>query len=171
MHLTLSHLRLFIILSVLMSLHACTGLRAISAKPNSKAPMSPAEGELRDQITYYALQQEGAKYKYGAKGPSHFDCSGFVGYVYAKYDVPLPGGSTNQAKLGKQVPLSDTQPGDLVFFGRGGKINHVALVLRNSSEGIEVIHSTNGSGVIQENISQSDYWKKRILFARNVIAK
>jgi cell wall-associated NlpC family hydrolase len=127
------------------------------------------EQKLRDEITSYAKTYIGASYKYSGKNPKGFDCSGFTGYVFDKFDIELSASSQAQATTGKKIPLSQAQSGDLLFFGKRGKINHVALVLSNSSKGIEVIHSTSSRGVLVENVSQSDYWKPRILFARDVI--
>jgi len=167
-------LRTYFLFVVIVTMSACHSLRPVSSSPSrssSKTTKSASSSvsQLRKDITKYALRQEGAKYKYGAKGPNRFDCSGFTVYVYTANDVDLPSGSYNQARLGKKVALKKAKPGDLVFFGKGGKVNHVALIIRNSSEGLEVIHSTSSRGVIQENLSKSSYWKSRILYARNII--
>lgn len=177
--------RTLFLLVFVLTMAACHSLRPISTDSSSssskertrtssrsttpKSTTSKKTSQLRKDIIKYALRKEGSKYKYGAKGPSRFDCSGFTVYVYDANDVTLPSGSYNQARLGKKVSLSKAQPGDLVFFGKGGKVNHVALIIGNSSEGLEVIHSTSSRGVIRENVSKSSYWKPRILYARNVI--
>ena len=156
---------LFIILLVMGT--ACNSLRPISSSNTSRK--GTTEHTLRKDITRFAVRQEGAKYKYGARGPRHFDCSGLTCYIYKEYGIELPGGSYNQARLGRKISTRQARPGDLVFFGRSGKVNHVAVVLKNSSNGLEVIHSTSSRGVIRENVSKSTYWKKRILFVRDVI--
>lgn len=156
----------------IFTMAACHSLRPVStdSKSDSSTRKSTTKSSrLRQDVTKYALQQEGAKYKYGAKGPKRFDCSGFTSYVYKSIDISLPNGSYNQARVGKKIASSKAAPGDLIFFGKGGKVNHVALVVRNSSKGIEVIHSTSSRGVIRENVSISSYWKSRILYVRTVI--
>ncbi len=128
-----------------------------------------AEYRLRNDITAHAKKYIGTTYRYAGKNPKGFDCSGFTGYVFEKFDIMLSASSQGQATTGRKIPLTKAQSGDLLFFGKRGKINHVALILSNSSKGIEVIHSTSSRGVIVENVSASSYWKPRILFAREVI--
>ncbi len=130
---------------------------------------SSKEQKLRNEIAQHAQKYVGAKYKYAGKSPNGFDCSGFTGYVFEKFEINLSSSSQAQSTLGKKIPLNKAQSGDLLFFGKRGKINHVALILSNSKDGIEVIHSTSSSGVMVQNVSESDYWKPRILFARSVI--
>ncbi len=124
---------------------------------------------IRKNVEQYAKKQLGAKYKYGGKTPKGFDCSGFTGYVFKAFDIRLSASSRLQARDGRSVNLKWAKKGDLLFFGNSGKINHVALILDNNREGIEVIHSTSSRGVVVENVSKSPYWKRRIMFARNVI--
>lgn len=131
-----------------------------------------AEMQLRENLTEESRKHIGTKYKYAGKTPSTgFDCSGFTSYIYQKYDKELSSSSSTQSQQGKKIPLKNAQPGDLVFFSRNGKtIMHVALVVSNTSEGINVIHSTTSKGVIIQNISKSKYWKPKILFARDVLS-
>jgi len=129
------------------------------------------EVRLRRDITRYAEGFIGAKYKYGGVSPSSgFDCSGFTVFVMDAYGVGLNRTSTSQSTMGKKIPLHRAQGGDLVFFSRRGKINHVALVDANTDEGIMIIHSTSSRGVIRENLSASTYWKPKIKMVRDVIS-
>lgn len=70
----------------------------------------------------------GDKYVYGAEGPSTFDCSGLVQYVFGRFGVKLPRTSEQQWRAGKAVALKDLKPGDLVFseMGSGGP-GHVGI--------------------------------------------
>lgn len=135
----------------------------------AKSPSSKNSNQLRKDIDQYARKHLGAQYKYGGTSPKGFDCSGFTTYVFDRFNIGLSRSSNQQAKQGKTVNMKWAQKGDLLFFGRGGKISHVALVLENGREGIKVIHSTTSRGVVIDNVSNSSYWKKRMLFARNVI--
>ncbi|MCB0586986.1 MAG: C40 family peptidase [Phaeodactylibacter sp.] len=148
----------------------------------SRAGSSPKEKEeenitivhrtspQREEVIAYAKKQLGARYKEGGKGPRSFDCSGFTSYVMKKFDVTLSPSSRYQAKEGKKVKVKDVQPGDLIFFKRSaaGPVFHVAMVVSNSREGIEVIHSTS-RGVVIDNISRSSYWEPKIASARDVL--
>lgn len=61
---------------------------------------------------------EGKPYVWGATGPSAYDCSGLVMAAARKLGVSLPHYSGSQ--YAATVPVSHPQPGDLVFFGKGG---------------------------------------------------
>lgn len=80
-------------------------------------------------VASYALQFVGNPYVWGGSSlTSGADCSGFVMAVYAHFGVSLPHSSSSQAGYGTSVSLSNVQPGDLVFYGKGG-INHVAIYI------------------------------------------
>ncbi len=58
----------------------------------------------------------GTPYTYGGQSPEEgFDCSGFTMYVFAQHGVDLP--RTADQQQSAATPVSDPQPGDLVFFG------------------------------------------------------
>jgi peptidoglycan DL-endopeptidase CwlO len=74
-----------------------------------------------------AAAQSGDSYSYGAAGPDAFDCSGFTQYVFGHVGISLPHSAAQQATVA--TPVSQPQPGDLVFVhnGGGGSIGHVAI--------------------------------------------
>ncbi len=136
-----------------------------------KRYIDAAEQQLRTNITGWAQNYVGTKYRYATANPKvGFDCSGFTSYVMGEYKIKISPGSTTQAVQGTKVSLQNAQPGDLIFFGNKGRISHVALLIENNEKGLTVVHSTNSRGVVVENVSQSDYWKRKILFARDVFA-
>lgn len=125
---------------------------------------------LRNSIVKSAEQYLGTQYVYGGKSPNPgFDCSGFTCWVFKQNGLNVNGASHQQSKLGKKVDKSKAKPGDLIFFGSGSKVSHVAIVKNNSGEKLEVIHSTSGKGVRVDDINDSDYWNKRYLYAVEVI--
>lgn len=130
------------------------------------------ERQFRQEVVKYALQLEGAPYKYAGTNPkSGFDCSGFTNYVLKQFDIPVSPASAAQSKEGIPVNLNAVQPGDIIVFGKNKQnIQHVALVVERTRNGIICVHSTTSRGVIRENISTSAYWKPLILFARDVIS-
>lgn len=72
--------------------------------------------------------QKGDPYRYGAEGPSSFDCSGLVYYVYrTKLGRYIPR-TANDQRL-KSIPLAKSQKraGDLIFFMSGGRAYHVGV--------------------------------------------
>jgi hypothetical protein len=127
--------------------------------------------QLRTNVIGWAQNYVGTKYHYASTNPRKgFDCSGFTSYIMSEYGVRISPGSSTQAKQGKKVNLENAQPGDLVFFGRKKRINHVALIVSNNNGDLTVVHSTNTRGVIVERINDSDYWRKRVLYACDVIS-
>lgn len=59
---------------------------------------------------------------------SGFDCSGLVLYAFAGAGIALPHYTGYQYQRGTQVPVSEAQRGDLLFWGPGGS-QHVAIYL------------------------------------------
>lgn len=59
---------------------------------------------------------------------SGFDCSGLVLYAFAAAGVALPHYTGYQYQRGTQIPVSEAQRGDLLFWGPGGS-QHVAIYL------------------------------------------
>lgn len=165
---------------LLFFLSACSALRpADSSIPKPRKPRSSTSSRntssstsvssLRTDIIQTARKYQGSKYKYGGTTPKGFDCSGFTSYVLLKNKVELERHSGAQAKQGKKIRTVAAQPGDLLFFGSRGKVSHVAIVTQNDANGLKVIHSTSSKGVIEQNITHSDYWQSRLLFARRIL--
>lgn len=123
----------------------------------------------RNIIIDFALSLKGSPYQYGGNSPGGFDCSGFTRYVYRKIDVSLPHNSSSQSREGEKISLKHARKGDLVFFGPGGSINHVGLVVSNNRRSLRVIHSTSSSGVRIDDVQASEYWKDRLKYAKAVL--
>jgi cell wall-associated NlpC family hydrolase len=81
----------------------------------------------------FAEAQLGKPYQWGATGPDAFDCSGLVMMAYRAAGVNIPRTSQQQFLWGPQVPASQVEPGDLVFFagadGTPQAPGHVGLVI------------------------------------------
>ena len=84
-------------------------------------------------VIAFAQQQIGKPYLWGGTGPDAFDCSGLVMMAFQAAGVDLPRTSEAQWAWGPQVPASQVEPGDLVFFaGSDGTAidpGHVGLVI------------------------------------------
>ncbi len=160
---------------VFLASQGCNPSKRASSNGNvtthySSGNASTSDKKIREDVVNFAKKQVGTKYKYAGSDPkSGFDCSGFTCYVMTHYDVLLSRTSSAQSGEGKNIPVSKARTGDLVFFGSGGKVSHVALVVSNDSKGLIVVHSTSSKGVIVQNISESSYWKPKILWARDII--
>lgn len=96
----------------------------------------------------YALAQVGDRYVAAASGPNAFDCSGLTMTAWRQAGVSLPHYSRSQYSVTRRVPLSQAQPGDLVFyFGQG--THHVGMYIGNG----KMVHAANPrSGVLVSNI-------------------
>ena len=82
-----------------------------------------------------AMSRRGLPYVWGAAGPSSFDCSGLVQWSFAQAGITMPRVAADQALAGPAVPVSQLQPGDLLFYHTDptapGYISHVAIYLGN----------------------------------------
>lgn len=124
-----------------------------SSEARSKALAAAANVEKRQKVVEYALTFLGCPYRYGGNDPrTGVDCSGFVRYVLSNAaGVNISRTSASQAKEGVAISDVQMQAGDLLFYSKGGRINHVAMYIG----GGKVIHaSTVKTGV---KISQWNY--------------
>lgn len=130
------------------------------------------ERDTKKALTDNAKKYIGSKYRYGSCDASKgFDCSGLVYHVAKSQSIALPRSSSSMAAAGTQIPWKKAEPGDLIFFGESGRINHVGIVEKNKGDELWIIHSSSSLGVVRENILVSDYWKKRVRFAMDIISK
>ena len=109
---------------------AQTEYRAAAAKPAPKpAPAPKPKQSQGERIVSIAKSKIGSPYVYGAAGPNAFDCSGFTSWVYAQAGKQIPRTSGAQASAGRNVAISDLQPGDIVVYYSGA--SHVAIYAGN----------------------------------------
>ncbi len=139
-----------------------------NATTTAKAKKSMA---FRDAVIDEAKSYVGAPYRSSGKSPkTGFDCSGFTSYVLQKFQVQANRDSRSQAEQGKSVEVKKSKQGDLLFFGASKQsINHVGMVVSNDKNGLVMIHSSSSRGIVIENISNSDYWQGKLLFARDIL--
>ena len=116
----------------------------------------------RKGIVNFAKQQIGDGYKYGAKGPNHFDCSGLVSYVYESEGINIAGSAAHIFSHGQQIDLNKALPGDLIFCRKGKNIFHVSIISEVFNDQVWVVHSTTSRGVIEEDLMSSRYWRPMI---------
>lgn len=96
--------------------------------------------DVRVDLCQYAKQFLGNPYVWGGTSLTNgADCSGFVLSVFKKFGVSLPHYSGSQAKCGTAITESELQAGDLIFYAKGGVINHVAIYIGNG----QVIHASS----------------------------
>lgn len=117
---------------------------------SSSAIAAPAASGSGAKLVQEASKYIGTRYVYGGTSPSGFDCSGLVQYCLRKYGISVPRSSSSQYSCGTSVSKSNLQAGDLVFFGRGRGISHVAIYAGNGM----VIHAPRaGKSVCYQSLS------------------
>ena len=133
-------------------------------KSEDKEQHSPSES-INDLVCQEVLKEArafiGTHYKYAGNNPAEgFDCSGLVYRVFKNQGIELQRSSHLQANEGNHVEIKEVKPGDLIFFSHSGdKINHVGIVSSIKRNHLKMIHSSSSKGVIESDVSQSDYWK------------
>ena len=96
--------------------------------------------DVRVSLCEYAKQFLGNPYVWGGTSLTKgADCSGYVLSIFGKYGYSLPHSSRAQATMGTKVTVAEAKPGDLVFYSKGGHINHVAIYIG----GGQVIHASS----------------------------
>lgn len=96
--------------------------------------------DVRVELCQYAKQFLGNPYVWGGTSLTKgADCSGFVMSIFKKYGVSLAHSSVTQSNSGKKISADELLPGDLIFYAKGGRINHVAIYIG----GGQVIHASS----------------------------
>jgi len=101
----------------------------------------------------------GTPYVWGGTGPSGFDCSGFVRYVYTKEGILLPRTVNDQYHVGVAVPRDSLQPGDIVFFDR---LRHNGVYIGNN----RLIHASTQARIVRITNLDDEWFSRRWVGAR-----
>lgn len=130
--------------------------------PQQPAPQQPAPEPAPQQpapqpapsyggsIVGIASGLMGIPYAWGSSNPSvGFDCSGFTKYVYAQVGISLPHSAAAQQAMA--TPVSNPQPGDLVFFGYPA--THVAIYAGNG-----MVYQATSPGSVSNYMAIDSMW-------------
>jgi cell wall-associated NlpC family hydrolase len=146
-----------------VSAPSAAAVAAPQAKAARQARAKAREHARAKRIIKVAARYKGRPYRYGATGPSAFDCSGYTGYVVRKaIGKHLPRTSSQQSRSGKvdRIKKSNRKVGDLVFFPRGGRVGHVAIYAGKH----RIWHSPKpGSRVHKTRIYQGNVFYGRVV--------
>jgi cell wall-associated NlpC family hydrolase len=87
----------------------------VAANPPSPAQVSHDTGVGGTAAASFAESQLGKPYCWGGQGPGCFDCSGLTFAAYAAAGLHIARTTYQWRQDGPQIPLSQIQPGDLLF--------------------------------------------------------
>ena len=128
-----------------------------TASYNTQAAAQPAQTSQAATTQTYANNGSvvsianrylGTPYAWGGTTPQGFDCSGFTQYVYGQAGKSIGRNTVAQESAGSQIPVSQAQPGDLLFWGSRGSSYHVAIYAGN---GRYIAAPTEGQSVSYGN--------------------
>ena len=121
-----------------------------------------------EQVVKSAMGLLGTPYRWGGSGPDGFDCSGLVSYVFRNaLGIELPRVSREMAATAEGQLIRDRDqlnPGDLVFFGMRGRINHVGIYVGSG----QFLHAPSRGKDVRVDSMVSGYWGTRFMQARRV---
>jgi cell wall-associated NlpC family hydrolase len=121
------------------------GGQGITVDPSTiPAPSAGAQAAVA-----YAYAQLGKPYRYAGVGPESYDCSGLTMMAWARGGVGMAHGSQSQYMSFPKIPISQLQPGDLVFFGSSGPTNHHVGIVVGGGMMIDAPHT----GAFVEKVS------------------
>lgn len=137
-----------------------------AAKKASVSISSSGSSATGSRIASYAQQFVGNPYRYGGNSlTGGIDCSGFTQQIMAKFGYSISRTSSSQSGDGRAVSTSNLRVGDLVFYGDGGSIDHVALYIG----GGQVVHASNSAPYPRGGIKISNVNYRTPICARRII--
>jgi murein DD-endopeptidase / murein LD-carboxypeptidase len=124
-----------------------------------------------DSLITKAKSYLGTHYQYASCSPEKgFDCSGFVHYVFAQFEVKAPRSSIDYGSIKSSVLPDSAKIGDVIVFtgtnAKNRRAGHVGIVISNPGEELTFIHSSSNKkrgGVIISTYKSSPYYEKRFI--------
>jgi peptidoglycan hydrolase-like protein with peptidoglycan-binding domain len=120
---------------------------------------SYSDGASADKFVQVALSKLGSPYRTGAKGPSAFDCSGFVYWCLNQAGV-RQGYMTSKTwrsvtKYQKITDIDDCKKGDVLVFKMSSTRGHVGIVI----DGTYMVDASSGQGEVVRREYKTAYWR------------
>lgn len=130
-----------------------------SSSSSSSSPGSANTSRV-ERFIDIAESKLGSKYVFGAKGPSQFDCSGFVYWCLNQAGVSqgymTSAGWAKSSKYPKITSMSKLERGDIIVYD-----GHVGIYLGNG----KMIDASSSKGKVRttSGIQSSSYWTKHFI--------
>jgi cell wall-associated NlpC family hydrolase len=117
--------------SILVQIEQLKSLRLAAYGPTGSPPdplihyLPVFTADAGGRAVRFAYDQLGKSYRFGASGPSQYDCSGLTMSSWQQVGVQLPHSAAEQYRVTKHVTRAELRPGDLVFYFH--PIHHVGI--------------------------------------------
>lgn len=130
----------------------------------------------REDIIKNCIKYLGKPYVWGGESMEEggYDCSGYVYNVLRDSGFKVNRTTANDYRnIGKEIPASQKQKGDLLFFGKNDRATHIAIYagdngMYESIGGSSNTKSNPGKGVTYSSVyRRSDLMEVRTLFEEN----
>ena len=143
------------------------GFRTLAPESTAMPEKVADADRVRASLASYAKGFLGTPYLWGGMTPKGFDCSGLVRMVYLRYGIFLPRNASQMARLGREIPLAEARPGDLLFFGLNGRVTHIGMYVGDG----HFIHSSHLVRINAVGYDAPDAYENwyKFLFCRNVL--
>ena len=147
-----------------------SGSSSGSSSSGSSSGISDKSGV--EKLVALAESKIGSKYVRGAKGPSSFDCSGFVYWCLKNADVSTSYMTSimwrSTSRFSRFTDMGSIQRGDiLVFSGESDSSGHVGIYLG----GGKMIDASSSEGEVRQSssvLSSGGYWSRHFICAYHV---
>ena len=160
-----------------LSVAACASGAVAGSRP-SPFPGAPSptwtwevgadHASMMSAVLRTAISLRGLPYQFGGDTPdAGFDCSGFVRYVFAQYQMNVPRTVAEQFRTGFSVDREHPTTGDLIFFSTTGPgATHVGIVLDPEEQ--TFVHAPGTGSVVRIDRFDAPYWRSRTLGVRRL---
>lgn len=139
---------------------AATSAPSSTSSPSATSRPSSGSSATADRFVEIALSKLGCPYRTGGKGPSKFDCSGFVYWCLNQADVKQSYMTSKTwrsvTKYQKISSMSDIRKGDVIVFRMSSSKGHVGIATSSS----KMVDASSGNGEVVHRSFETSYWQK-----------
>ncbi|MGB4398976.1 MAG: C40 family peptidase [Daejeonella sp.] len=120
-----------------------------------------------DELVDFAETLVGVPYLYGSIDPNKgFDCSGFITYVFNRFNIAVPRSSVGFTSVEREIRLNQAKRGDIILFTGTDStkrvVGHMGIIT-SAENGGEFIHSTSGKAYAVTKTPLNAYYQGRFV--------